>query len=346
MQKATLHQCLYLLVILAAFGCKKTSTVNEGATTEKLYSIVNGRVAFTSAVTYTQFLETATDAQKMALAAELQRQPGYTPLSKSPTARQTLLRSRRANRLAPTGNAEIDDDIADILASPMLGNMINADGIVQIGSYVYSIDMLAEKCYALHTDWLSGASGTYYYNLLLSGNASNIYVFEFTTDDDVLEILTEAGNPTTNAGINISPDGLFCSEKQAKKRKTNGTEILIGPKTPNDFVKCKVVYQKGGIYFALLGKMTYDLQADGHNWESLQSYYNWQFKPRCWNERIQPPVKDVIPGQSSHYKNYAWESSRALTKFKIQFQWYLIGDAFWTNSLPHLTKVYAIQYGY
>jgi hypothetical protein len=315
----------------------------DAATTEKLYTIADGRVAFTSAAAYTQFLETATDAQKAALAAELQQQPGYTPLSKSPTARQTLLR-RSDSRLAPTGNADIDDDIADILASPLLANMVNSDGMVQIGSYVYNIDMMAEKCYALHTSWLSGANSNYYYSLLYNGNAQNLYVFEFNTGDDVIEVLADNGNPTVKASNNTLLAGR-CGDGRAPRQKANGTELFPNYNPP-DFVKCKVVYQKAGVYFALFGKIKYNDGINGDNWQNLQSYYEWKFKPKCWGERVQPFVKDIIPGEGSQYKKYAWESSRGLAKYKIQFQWYVIGDAVHTQSSPLLTLPYVIQAGY
>jgi hypothetical protein len=347
MQHKTGYKYLLLLLVIASAACKKQPDTNatNSAAKNPLYSIQQGRVAFTSAAAYTQFLEEATPQQKAALAEELQHQPGYTPLSKSANAKQIMLRGAKDSRLVLSGNVELDEEVADILANPVLANMINSDGIVQIGNYAYNIDIATEKCYALHTSWLSGANSAYYYSLLYNGNANNLYVFEFTTEDEVLHILADNGSPTVKATNTSTLADQRCSGAHAKRRIARRTEQFPNYNPP-DFVKCKAVYQSLGVYFALFGKIEYDDGLSGHKWQSLQSYYEWQFKPRCSEERVQPNVKDIIPGDGDKYKKYAWENSRGLAKYKIQFQWYVIGSLVYTQSYPLLTQVYAIQWGY
>jgi hypothetical protein len=330
-----------VLMIVLFISCKKENRGSTAETEKKFYEIKNGLVHFFSASSYNQFLESATGNEKNELIATLRKAQGYESILKNPSKLNLTL----GNRLIHTGDTSIDDDIDDLLSSDLLGSIINSDGLVQIGDYIFNVNLVREKCFALHSSWAGPASETYRYDLLLNENASNIYVFEFSTDDDVLDILENLGNPT----VKDKPDTIYaskrCGESAVAKRKDDGTEYFPRfDQYVHDRVECKVVYQKAGIYFALLGKLLFKASGQG-NWQSRRDWYQWKFKPKCWNERVQPYTTSFTTNAGNGYKKYAWESTRGLSKYDVNFQWEIKGHARTSNTILK-TRVYGIRAGY
>src|SRR5258705_12934573 len=143
------------------------------------------------------------------------------------------------SRLSPTGDPVLDDDIDDIVSSPFISKILNADGLVIIGDYIFNVDLLTDSCFAMHTQFLQGDSSNYYYNLVYAGNSNNPFVFNFSTDDEVLEILEDWGFPTRKDQA-IYP-AKRCGELAAMRKKD---ELVYYFPSSNVSLKCKVAYQK------------------------------------------------------------------------------------------------------
>lgn len=331
------------LLLMFAFlpGCNKKEIDTIPTENQKAYSVKNGVVHFSSFASYRNFLEAGSEKQKLDLVTDLRSRKDYTPLYKDPSH----LRSTLASRLLLTGQGT-DDDVDDLLSSDFLSSIVNSDGIVQIGNYFFNVNLITEKCYAIHSSWVTiPYSENLYYDNLLNENTQNLYIFDFTTDDDVLDILEDLGNPTVKNSNTATYANKRCGETGVPKKKVKGTEYF--PKYDQytqDRLEIKVVYQKAGFYFSLLGKLQFKSGGQG-DWQSRRDYFVWRFKPKCKLERIQPYTTTFATNAANGYKKFAYEDTRGLTKYDVSFQWQIKGHATTSNSLL-TTHIYAIKAGY
>ncbi len=315
------HLVLLGFLVFVFFSCKKTEIPNaeeqeKVLQTSKDYIIEDGLVKFTSFDSYRNILDNKDNGTVEAFINDVKNNTAYKPMLTSTDAKQRILeRNKQNSRLVYGSDADLNDDIEDMLSSPFFASIINSVGLVQIGNYIFNIDLVNNRCYAMHTSWLNANNASYYYNLIYNGDTTSNYVFNFSTGDDVLDRLEEFSYPTTKQGIVINTSKLFCRESGVPRAKLK--ELEEGFEYGS--AKCKVVYQKAGIYFALFGKIKV---TDGLDFLTpatvFRARYAWRFKPKCWNERIQnytiSPYDNVV-------KRYAWESTRALNKYQIGFQW-------------------------
>ena len=356
---------LFMIAIIFIAACKKEQDNNANISAEPVtgqpYTVKNGRVVFKTVAAYRNFLDNLTETQRRNFIAEVSGSGQFSPLNRSVKLLNAVNNAHApTSRLALTGIDSVDDDIEDMLDSEFLTHLINADGLVQIGDYLFNIDVLNKKCYAMHTYWNSTDSARTIYNWLYNGETSNVYIFEFTTDQDVLDELEALGFPRVKGGPAQGPvpEGLFCREGGRQPQKDQGQETFA---KPNEFyrVKCKVNYQKAGIYFALYGKIKQEYNYCKYPgrvatetfgcfwqkgwWRTNFSSFQWRFKPKCWSERVQAPTTEISYTDQER-KTRAWESSRALHKFDIQFQWRI--DGILCEGQFHTTRIYRIRDGY
>lgn len=285
-------------------------------------------------------LENGSEEIKRKLISDISQRKDFISMAENPTK----LKQINSGRLASSGNPDTDDDVSDLLSSDLLSTVVNSEGIVGIGSYIFNVNLVTEKCYALHTIWYQPNGNKVKYYNLLNETSNNNYIFEFSTDTDVLDILEGSGNPMTKDQIDSSSYATRnCGG--VEKKKDNGTEYF--PRydaNTRDRVECKVVYQKAGIYFALLGKLLFKANGQG-NWQSRTDWFQWKFKPKCKDEKIQAYTTNYTTNAGNGYKKYAYESTRGLSKFDVQFQWEIKGHLATSNSFLK-TRVYAIKAGY
>lgn len=337
-----------IITIALLTGCQKSKTDTaplENSKVEKAWKIENGRIAFSSFATYRSFLETA-PVDKQNFIQETEGQSGFVSASKSG---KYLLNLKMSNRLAPTGNTEIDDEINDIISYSTLGNLINADGIVQIGNYLFNINLVTEKCYALHSSFLSNDSVAY--NALLYEDVSKNYIFEFSTGDEVLSILEDWGYPLLKTSTQQIVERCEGTNRQKKRFQINYYFNEV-PNYPQVRLNCKLVYQRAGIWFSLLSQMKYEYhgligwtQSTSYTWDAMKALYQWKYKARCQNEVIQGPVVYTASPGNNTYRERPYEGGRALVKYDMQFQWDVAGDEA-TGYTFLLTDVLRIASGY
>lgn len=130
----------------------------------------------------------------------------------------------------------------------LLATLLNNDGRIRIGEQIFQIDASNDTI------------------LVYNANATS-RVRGFSTDDDVFDILD---------GIDTGDEYRGCSSKNK-------------PKAYNFYgnnIKCKVVYQKAGIYFSLLSKISKEgtggdiyLSLDCTGYNGTDNYYIKKNKP-------------------------------------------------------------------
>lgn len=112
-----------------------------------------------------------------------------------------------------------------------LGQLLNEDGCIQIGNYIYKVNLQAEKVFALPV------ANSDEYQDLVNENKSNKNIRQFTTNDDVI-YLAESGD--TGEKCN-NPAGGF-----------EGTTVFEQNTTYE--TRCYLKYFTAGIYYRVTGR--------------------------------------------------------------------------------------------
>jgi hypothetical protein len=259
--------------------------------------------------------------------------PGYTIVEGD-----TIL-----NNYDPLYDVSFAKENADSIDNDFFGEILNPDGVVQIGDFILKINAITGQCYVLE------AANIFSFADLISENTGNEAITEYSNDDDVLDILFGEEEEQQRTGIAYR---LFCNEGGANDKKDNANEYYsIYGSYQQIKLECKVVYQKAAIYFALVSKMEY-MSSNGLWWttnnftyDAMTAYYQYKWKPKCKSEHIQSATSYVSPGDRTTYSVKPYENTKGLNKYDFQFQWGVTGDEA-TNHTYKLTRVYRITSGY
>lgn len=344
---------LALLSVSLIYGCQKTATKQDetmAKRTNEVWHIEDGRVAFSSFQAYHNLLENPDPAVKADFIDKVSKSVGFNSANENESY---LTRVKATGRLQYGSDSTINEEIRMMIEGSVLGTMINQDGIVQIGDYLFNVNLATQKCYALHQNQAQASSDVAYLSLL-NEDVSQNYILEFSTDDEVLEKLelmnypkyktdmpaggvTERCEGTNRQGINWKENFYF---------DPNGTH-------PQIRMACKVAYQKAGIWFSLIGAMDYQHKAligwrssDLHTWAEMTAQYQYKYKPRCQPEMTSNGLQ-VYKGRPdlNGYKERPYEGGRALVKYDQEFQWYTKGKVA-TNYTGRWTDKMRIVSGY
>lgn len=352
MKKIFSHLLLPAFIVLFITGCKKESatTANQASTKENSinWKIENGHVVFSSFAAYRQILTSSNQKDKDAFINAVLSDKTYKPAAGSDKYRKD---GNPQGRLLLTGDSTLDDDINDVITSTFLSTILNADGVVKIGNYLFNIDLVNERCYAMHDKYASDHNS---YLDLLNGNTNNLNLFNFSTDDDVLDDLEDMGYPL-NPG-DISPVlGRRCREGGARDNKV-APNVYYEPvtKLPQIRLSIKLAYQKAGIWFGLVSKVEYQFKAivgwavnSSHFWESFEaipgiSYY--KYKVKC-GEEIRLDAGYIGQKGNNVFKEKPYEDIRGLSKYDMQYQ-FKVGGGVDAGYVIKTTGIYRITSGY
>lgn len=128
-----------------------------------------------------------------------------------------------------------------------LEKLINSNGIVQIGKWIFRLNGKTRTVNALSEE------NKQYFGQLKKGEVVPGIIYTFSFDDDVLDLLENGftSSPTLASNQKVQ---LFCGEKGVS---TNHIDRVVGPLfNPDPWVSinrgiARVDYYKGGIYFEL-----------------------------------------------------------------------------------------------
>jgi hypothetical protein len=240
---------------------------------------------------------------------------------------------------------DIDDITATLTDSTnILGATMNSDGVIQIDSMLYKIDFWNDKLYTLKAD-LGGTVDDTDYNDLVNGNRSNPKIGEFDTDDEVLQFVEEGYTSkdqwdSTMGGSNI---GIFCFNKGAPRKKDEDVFYYQGGNKKR--LKCKIVYQKAGIWFSLQSKVKAEKKVllfwvpDGDVNVGMLWFY--QYEIRCPVTTVGPYEGWLEGARDVEYR--AYEGWKGLRKYVYQSYFYKL------NSFPtphYESRLFQIMHGY
>ena len=308
-----------IFLSLSIVSCKKEEVKPSNSKTE--VSEQNGNVEnqkimiFNTTDEYDQLINKSENEQKIEL-EKIRKQPFISKFEKQ----------KKEKALSN----EINDEF--------LLSILNEDNIVQIGRFLYKLNISEEKVYVL------SASKIDEYSDLVAENLSNKNIRKFSMNENVIEV-AESGSDGEKA--------LFCKESYAQSRSEHfGPYITIGYASTLNF-DCNVVYKAFGIYFTL--KATADSFVQGLSWSNLSTdapqYYasstgsilmkiegQRRYKERCGSEPNGYYVMPAATGSTS-ITMQSYQGSKGLNKYQMMCNFFIYNSTTKTwidlNTLPN-----------
>lgn len=163
--KKLIYGTLFLaLAGIGVVGCKKEIASNNQTNKSQgvkeksiLYRVENGMLVLNTVDDFDQLIELSTEDFNQTL-----KDLDYT----------SYIETLNANEV-------------NTIEDGFLSVVLNRDQAVQIQNYIYRINKASNKVFALHKDYFSS------YSDLITENTSNKYILEFSTEDNVFELLGE-----------------------------------------------------------------------------------------------------------------------------------------------------------
>lgn len=271
----------------------------------------NGVLQFPTVDNYINLVESGSDETKKNLINFLDKKKDYMSLRKS----HYSFRNTAGSRILSTQEAEI------IETNEFLSSLLNSDGLIVIGDYYFKVNLNSEKVFVLpikDEDQLQD---------LRQENINSEDILVFSTDDDVLPLLSEGSKGTINGRSQ-----LFCRESNADGDKDES--FAYEPFYDDYRQDNKIVYQSVGIYFSLQAKtkMQYKslvgLWVDAGITNGQELRYYVKYEPKCRNVTENTGIK-VDDGPSNELNHRAYESTRGLHKYRYEAQFY--GQGYWSR---------------
>ena len=189
MKKLILSSLVIALVGIGFVACKKSNVTNNPVQNQselqfdKEFSIAsdNRMLIFKTTADYEKIVSNSSQEIKNSLVAKV-----------------------RSLNLKSLAEKLISQKSLDSFGDNFLPELLNEDGIVQIGDYLYKIDMVNKKAYVLPSANISE------YSDLVAVNKSNPNIRVFTTEDDVIELAESGALSTTKSCGGINGDTYPC----------------------------------------------------------------------------------------------------------------------------------------
>lgn len=225
---------LSAVFILALLSCDPES-IDFSATEKKTsisqdVSVINGVVSFRSIQSYTDLIENQDGTFKKNLVQKLDEVDSYQPF-KSLKIKDSP--NGRVSKSLSTEEVELID------TNDFITTLINSDGLIQIGEYVFKIDLQSETCFVLESKYQAEIAD------LIIGNTQNERIMTFSTSDDVLHLLADGSKGTQQGRTQ-----LFCTQSGASAKEDKGFDY----ESDRFRMDNKIVYQKVAVYFSLQAK--------------------------------------------------------------------------------------------
>jgi hypothetical protein len=212
---------------------------------------------------------------------------------------------------------ESQNIVDTLVESDGFGAVLNTDDIVQIGTWIFKIDMTTQRAYILHQNDLS------YYNHLVAKNLSSGKVLLFNTNSDVLDLLEDGyrTDPSLGgSGVDLERGKGRCSGDGCGREKDQESEIWAGG---NNMLHAKLLYRRYGVYFEMFGKAT--SQGRGLFGYSARvpakicADYTYSWKNKCNDTGKRSGVCfSSYCNECTSYHIWAYTGSRGLKEFQFE----------------------------
>lgn len=197
-------------------------------------------------------------------------------------------------------SGEVEDlDIED----EFLASILNSDGIVQIGEWLFKVNLQNKTVLALNS------SNIELYNELCS-NTENDLIYSYSTDDDVLDLIADG-----EYGASTKKSANWCRKPSAGSHtdQTWPGHAYIG-------IEFKIHYTKAGIYYALYSKIKEggNIYPDARSVTTLDLKYYIKGRCRDSNKGHITPTIVFHTDSREDYKFYMYQRTRSAEKYAIR----------------------------
>lgn len=201
--------------------------------------------------------------------------------------------------------------------SEFIEAILNKDRIVKIGKWFIKINVETQLVYALSDEFEDD------YRILLRNNPIHKNIYQFTTHQNVMDLLADESN--------LNSRGLFCNEPEPHiaiaigNLTTSYTPTNSYPRTRYVF-SGRATYVRLGIYYSLkatldseLETLTFSGSTKAPVSNALRIFSLRKYKPRCRTEHGWYPKVTADTDSDIIYRSY--EGSRRLTKYWMRIGW-------------------------
>lgn len=205
------------------------------------------------------------------------------------------------------GSLKCGSDLDEELYDEFLSSILNADKVVQIGEWLFKLDLESKVVRALNEDNIDVYSD-------LVNDVENEFIYNYSSEEDVLDLIQNGQYGTSLTGLK-GANGLFCRDKYASSKTSAQYKW--------SYVEFKLHYTKAGVYFSLYSKVKKD-KLVAVDYITGSGYFEYNIHARCkdWN---QGPTwhgikfNDVIHNEDS--KIYVYRRTRAAEKYRARINW-------------------------
>lgn len=194
--------------------------------------------------------------------------------------------------------------------------ILNEDGIVAIQDYYFKVDLNKEMVMVLPM------AHAFEIDDLKSENMTNPHLMAFSTEEDVLDLLSEGSYGT----LNTRTLGLFCNDSGADRHTDKGHDHTFSDLTRFYRTDNKVVYQKAGIYFSLQAKTTAQQRNNtGVVWwrygfdKNMKIDYNVMYDKKCSKKKYSSGIKSE---NTKELSKRPYQSIRGLHRYDYRAKFY------------------------
>jgi hypothetical protein len=280
-------------------------------------SVNDDIVSFKSIQAYTDLIDNQDAFVKMTLVQKLDDIEDYRSF------KQLKIKGSSKSRVSKVLSIK-EEELID--TNDFITTLLNSDGMLRIGNYLFKINLAAETCLVVDGDNEEDVAD------LISENTTNKKIMIFSTSDDVLYLLAEGSKGTISGRTE-----LFCTQSGAPAKEDKGFDY----ESDRFRMDNKVVYQKVAVYFSLQAKTKIQYRSDLGVWVdntdcNQRIRYFYRIKPKCRDEfEKESFLEDDGCGNELNLRPY--ERSYGLNKY-----WYatiFFGYSFWSRD-------YEIRYGF
>ncbi len=179
----------------------------------------------------------------------------------------------------------------DSLNDEFLESILNDNSIVQIGDYLYKVNLFTDKVYVLNTDYESEIID------LVSENISNTNIKEYSTSDHVIDLVEGLEGAVSRCCGGVG--GGEYPFPQTVLGEVNGAEVTMTG---------GVRFLTAGIYFSLTGKVFYFPQTN-----SMRDYVKTALhmkSPGCWYKKKPCRNNDIRTKNGGYILPWGNDNSR------------------------------------
>lgn len=275
--------------------------------------VVKNRLVFKDAGVYERYLE------------NFQSKPSIISEDKFLDSKEETLGfvSLRKEFASLNRNARNGSESTCAPSDPHLASLLNPQGMVQIGKWIFKINLCNKRCYVLDANDATDAL----LHEMAKQQPKNAKISFYSTEEDVIDLLmagVRGKNSLSNSGEKTL--SIFGEDDKDVEGPVYYDGMKVYPGDDRGKIKGKVCYQAAGIYFSLIAKFKYMEKFGEIYWEAgapkCIEYTMIKYQPKNRSEEVKTPRgNDCEYNGEVQYRPY--EAMRRLDRYHYEVRFKL-----------------------